>query len=392
MLLRTYTGRMSSDVTIWLPLCAYGFIGIFIRIFNDWYTFKKNNRKNLIYLALFIQIVTFIPILFCNNNIGSFALFANVLQSIGVGVGASCIGCYQLFHNEQYGKSKHFLTISLMSIPPIIATFFAGIIGSIFESLSKHFGDEFNTLKYMWLFGILLIFVCFVLTFFLKENTTKIYLDNQYKTLIKTKNEWAYFILILIIGLLVAFIKFADSGALANIYLSKISNNALKNYSGYLIIFFSIGQLIGGILSTTILLRKIGRFITFSIGILIWIIYHFLVVYTRDPYIYFGIHILNGLAYGIVYNLLIGFVLEKKFLSNKISPTALAQGVFSVGIFFGTFFVAWLTSGPFNINNDNQAYLYNHDVCNYIIIGICILILVMYFFATAILKKKATLI
>jgi hypothetical protein len=70
----------------------------------------------------------------------------------------------------------------------------------------------------------------------------------------------------------------------------------------------------------------------------------------------------------------------------------LAQGVFSVGIFFGTFFVAWLTSGPFNINNDNQAYLYNHDVCNYIIIGICILILVMYFFATAILKKKATLI
>jgi hypothetical protein len=36
-----------------------------------------------------------------------------------------------------------------MSIPPIIATFFAGIIGSIFESLSKHFGDEFNTLKYM---------------------------------------------------------------------------------------------------------------------------------------------------------------------------------------------------------------------------------------------------
>jgi hypothetical protein len=46
------------------------------------------------------------------------------------------------------------------------------------------------------------------------------------------------------------------------------------------------------------------------------------------------------LAYGIVYNLLIGFVLEKKFLSNKISPTALAQGVFSVGIFFGTFFVA----------------------------------------------------
>jgi hypothetical protein len=73
----------------------------------------------------------------------------------------------------------------------------------------------------------------------------------------------------LIIGLLVAFIKFADSGALANIYLSKISNNALKNYSGYLIIFFSIGQLIGGILSTTILLRKIGRFITFSIGILI---------------------------------------------------------------------------------------------------------------------------
>jgi hypothetical protein len=125
-------------------MAAYGFIGIFTRVFADWFTHKMHSRKSMIYLALFIGLITYIPIIIypCTTT--------NVIQSLGVGVGASMIGTYQLMFNEQYGKSKQFLTISLLSIPPLLADFVASAIQSTFSSIG---GDEVRNssdiLKYL---------------------------------------------------------------------------------------------------------------------------------------------------------------------------------------------------------------------------------------------------
>jgi hypothetical protein len=82
----------------------------------------------MIYLALTIGLVTYIPIIIYPSTA------TNVIQSLGVGVGASMIGTYQLMFNEQYGKAKQFLTVSLLSIPPLLADFIASPIQSTFSS------------------------------------------------------------------------------------------------------------------------------------------------------------------------------------------------------------------------------------------------------------------
>jgi hypothetical protein len=98
----------------------------------------------MIYLALLVGLITYIPIIIypCTTT--------NVIQSLGVGVGASMIGTYQLMFNEQYGKSKQFLTISLLSIPPLLADFISSAIQSTFSSIG---GDEIRNstdiLKYL---------------------------------------------------------------------------------------------------------------------------------------------------------------------------------------------------------------------------------------------------
>jgi hypothetical protein len=116
-----------------MPLASYGFIGIFTRLFADYFTFLKRNRKSMIYLAIIIGMITFIPIIIVQN------IATNIVQSLGVGVGASMIGTYQLMFNEQYNNdtSKHFLTISLLSIPPLIADFVSSSIQSIISSIDK---------------------------------------------------------------------------------------------------------------------------------------------------------------------------------------------------------------------------------------------------------------
>jgi MFS family permease len=124
-------------------MCAYGFIGIFARLFADWFTFLRHNRKSMIYLALIIGFISYIPIIFVQN------VYTNIIQSFGVGIGASMIGTYQLMFNEQYGKSKQFLTVSLLSIPPLIADFISSAIQSTITSIDKNFKNNPDLLKYL---------------------------------------------------------------------------------------------------------------------------------------------------------------------------------------------------------------------------------------------------
>ena len=144
MLLRENTATMQSGIgemsILWIPLSAYGFVGIFVRPLANIISARVKSRKSFIYLALFIQIVTYIPIIACPCSA------TNIIQSIGVGVGASCIATYQLLFDEQYSKSKTFLTISVLSIPPLLADFISSPITSMFRSNNT---TDPNTLKYL---------------------------------------------------------------------------------------------------------------------------------------------------------------------------------------------------------------------------------------------------
>ena len=62
----------------------------------------------------------------------------NILSSLSIGLGASCIGTYELLFKEQYqnNNKKAFLTISILSIPPLLANFITSPIQSIVKTAS----------------------------------------------------------------------------------------------------------------------------------------------------------------------------------------------------------------------------------------------------------------
>lgn len=395
MLCRQYTGVMANAITnetlkdndwqLWLPMAAYGFIGIFARLFADYFTFLRHNRKSMIYLALVIGLITFIPIIFVQN------VYTNIIQSLGVGVGASMIGTYQLMFNEQHGKSKQFLTVSLLSIPPLIADFISSAIQSTITSIDTNFKDhpDVSILRYLWIVGICVIVITFVIAFFIKENRMLLYSDNKYKKQIEKKNEWIYFVLICFLGSLIAFVKWANSGAIAQLTIGKYATNigqSSASYGGYLSLLFSVGQLIGGLLTGLFLINKIGKAWTFSIGCTIWVVYEILGMYVHNPYSYLGIHILNGFSYGVVYNLILGFILQKTFKTNKQSPMGVYQSVMSIGIMFSQFFTGWLKSGPLNKNRPIQDFIKASEIINWIVIAGIVLAWIIFMY-TWIIEK-----
>jgi hypothetical protein len=182
------------------------------------------------------------------------------------------------------------------------------------------------------------------------------------------------------LGSLIAFIKWANSGAIAQLNIENLAKynytglekNPAASYEGYLSLLFSFGQLVGGLITGLYLVKKIGKMWCFTIGCSIWIVYEVLGIYILNPYGYLGIHVLNGFSYGVIYNLILGFVLQKTFKTQKSSPMALYQSVMSVGIMCSSFFTSWLKSGPLGESNFIK-YFHAAELINWIIIGAIVL-------------------
>ncbi|MCQ2956515.1 MAG: hypothetical protein MJ233_01255 [Mycoplasmoidaceae bacterium] len=83
---------------------------------------RLRSRKTVIYISLAVQLVGAIPM------IAYPCLATNIIQSITVGIGASGIAVFSLMFNEQYAKKKVFLTVSLLSLPPLLGEFFSSVL------------------------------------------------------------------------------------------------------------------------------------------------------------------------------------------------------------------------------------------------------------------------
>ncbi len=375
MLLRDNTGTIQkglNDAIVWLPLAAYGFIGIFARPFADFLANKSMSRKSFIYLAILIQIITYIPIIIYPS------LATNIIQSIGVGIGASCIGSYQLLFNEQYSKQKTFLTISVLSIPPLLASFISSPITSIFASLCKNQTNDPNVLKYLWLVGLVIILITAILSYFVKEDRTLLFKDNKSKQVVENKDGWTYFILLLFLGLFIGFIKFSNSGANAILHIQRLDPDHASSYQGYLSVLFSLGQLMGGLLVGLVLIKYLNKWLIYSIGSLVWIIYEILSIFVMNPYAYLGVHILNGLAYGIIYNLILGFVLQLYFKNKNFTPMGIYQAVLSIGITVSNWFNEWMKN---LLTNAGDHYSYTMKIVNSVIIAAIVISWILYIVA-----------
>ncbi len=346
ILVRPYRGTIQSeidDLIKWLPLMMYGLIGVFIRPLMDFFSLYFKNRKIVIQSAILIIFTTYLPIIFIQNTA------TNVIQTIGVGIGASIIGVYELLFKEQYGKSKALLTVSILAIPPLVADFIAAPIQSIITSYAKEnveVGYDISRLSILWIVGAVIFVVVFAMSFFIKENRSFIGEPFSNK-IIENKNDNMNFFIICLIGAIILFIKFGNSGSVGTTrlqQLGEISNSDVSGYEGYLSTVFSSFQLMGTFLFGYLAIKNISNLKIFIIGISIWFIYHLISMFYFNPVFFITIHALNGFAYGILYNLLLGYVLSLSFKKAMITPMGIYQSILAIGITASNFFTTFIST------------------------------------------------
>lgn len=401
MLVRPYRGTMqnaiNNDATlVAIVLSVYGIVGIFIRLFADVISYLFKYRKAFLYFSIILEIILFIPLVINPTSA------TNIVSAIGIGVGASCIGTYELLFKEQYGNKKAFLTVSVLSIPPLLANFLTAPVQSIMKTIATTNGkvDPF-TLRYMWIISLGFLLIVFVMLFFLKEKrmeTPMINLKNEKKIMFEKTNKLniSLFIGLCIIGSFIAFIKFSNSDSVATTHLqnlAKFNSSTSAAYEGYISVIFSLFQLVAGVLMGLYLIKKMDVIKIFLIGSISWIIYTISSSFISNPYGYLAIHGLNGFGYGILYNLVLALILKITMDKKIITKMGIYQSILSVGVAVSGFFTTWMKEsviGKINPNEiDLNTYMKSYLIQNMVLLGVVILITITFIIIMIFVNEKS---
>ena len=337
---------------------GYGLMSLIVRLpmFLASDIFKR--RKVFIQIALFLLILTSFLVAFNANYLTLY------LSSLSLGISATMLALFNVIFSETFSKDKAAVSVSILSIAPLLAEFMAAPIQYI---LTMNTYKQFN---YMWLVSGIIALITFVLTFMMKDYrpVDSDFSFNKVKVVLKHKS----FIYICLLAVLLSFIKFSTSGANMIAY-GKTDLNMTPLMLAYIDAVFAVPQLIAGVLVGVYLTHKWGiqKTLLFLLGCLLT--FYIIALYVNNPYIIYFSYTLNGLGYGGAYNILIALAMQYFDREYRNVSMGIYQAFFALGIYYGDYVYVWIAKhikhGLFGFSQSKAIFL--------IVIGITLISMIM---------------
>ena len=337
---------------------GYGLMSLIVRLpmFLASDIFKR--RKVFIQIALFLLILTSFLVAFNANYLTLY------LSSLSLGISATMLALFNVIFSETFSKDKAAVSVSILSIAPLLAEFMAAPIQYILTM------DTYKQFNYMWLVSGVIALITFVLTFMMKDYrpVDSDFSFNKVKVVLKHKS----FIYICLLAVLLSFIKFSTSGANMIAY-GKTDLNMTPLMLAYIDAVFAVPQLIAGVLVGVYLTRKWGiqKTLLFLLGCLLT--FYIIALYVNNPYIIYFSYTLNGLGYGGAYNILIALAMQYFDREYRNVSMGIYQAFFALGIYYGDYVYVWIAkhikNGLFGFSQSKAIFL--------IVIGITLISMIM---------------
>ena len=337
---------------------GYGLMSLIVRLpmFLASDIFKR--RKVFIQIALFLLILTSFLVAFNANYLTLY------LSSLSLGISATMLALFNVIFSETFSKDKAAVSVSILSIAPLLAEFMAAPIQYLLTM------DTYKQFNYMWLVSGIIALITFVLTFMMKDYrpVDSDFSFNKVKVVLKHKS----FIYICLLAVLLSFIKFSTSGANMITY-GKTDLNMTPLMLAYIDAVFAVPQLIAGVLVGVYLTRKWGiqKTLLFLLGCLLT--FYIIALYINNPYIIYFSYTLNGLGYGGAYNILIALAMQYFDREYRNVSMGIYQAFFALGIYYGDYVYVWIAKhikhGLFGFSQSKAIFL--------IVIGITLISMIM---------------
>ena len=337
---------------------GYGLMSLIVRLpmFLASDIFKR--RKVFIQIALFLLILTSFLVAFNANYLTLY------LSSLSLGISATMLALFNVIFSETFSKDKAAVSVSILSIAPLLAEFMAAPIQYLLTM------DTYKQFNYMWLVSGIIALITFVLTFMMKDYrpVDSDFSFNKVKVVLKHKS----FIYICLLAVLLSFIKFSTSGANMIAY-GKTDLNMTPLMLAYIDAVFAVPQLIAGVLVGVYLTHKWGiqKTLLFLLGCLLT--FYIIALYINNPYIIYFSYTLNGLGYGGAYNIFIALAMQYFDREYRNVSMGIYQAFFALGIYYGDYVYVWIAKhikhGLFGFSQSKAIFL--------IVIGITLISMIM---------------
>lgn len=298
---------------------AYGLISIFARlpffVLSDFF----RSRKFFIALSLVFTAVSSLLVVFNPSYINL------LISSLAFGLGASLLAMFNVIFAETFSPSQAMVSVSILSISPLLGEFLV----APFQYYATI--DTPRNYSFMWIMSAIMAIVCLIFLFFVKDNKTK----TRNFTLAKFKSAITNykFITICVVAIFISFIKFSTSGSNMTNFANILNMDPLL--VAYLGVIFSVTQLFSGVLMGTVLTKKIGVKSTLILGIILSFIFSLVGSFVTNPVILFVSYAINGIGYGLTYNVLIGIAMQSFAKDMREVTMGIFQTFFAVGIYLG---------------------------------------------------------
>ena len=325
---------------------GYGLMSLIVRLPMFIASDILRRRKIFVQISLFLLIVTSFLVAFN----GSYTTL--YLSSLSLGISATMLALFNVMFSETFSKEKAALSVSILSVAPLLAEFIAAPIQYIFTL------NEYKHFNYMWIVSGVLAVITFILTFMMKDYRP---VDSGFSfNKVKVVLKHGSFIYVCIMALLLSFVKFATSGANMIAY-GKTSLGMSPLMLAYLDAVFAIPQLIAGVLVGVYFTRKWGlqKTLLFMFGCALT--FYVIALYVNNPYVIYFSYILNGLGYGGAYNVLISLAMQYFDKEYRNVSMGIYQAFFALGIFYGDYVYVWIAkhvaNGLFGFDQSKAIFL-----------------------------------
>lgn len=288
-------------------------------------TRKVKSRKIWIYISYGASIPSLI-LLLAVPNLATF-----IIVAIGIGLGLSCNTIFYLYYNETFLNRLHpCKTVSILTPLAVIASM-----------TSRNFYDVINlngsspTMSFQLLTGVALACLLVAMPFSLLmprlKNRSFGFNASQLKVFEPFKISKLVYIMIFVF--VATILKEVSQSDLYRWYIGQLVYEKSKNVSQvnqFLRLndqLFQFSQVIISVLLASYFLKWFGFKYTFGLALFLWILFFSASAFTHYAEIFIFLQLLNGLAYGIIINLLLSLALVWNPRSKKVPVTAIFSTV-----------------------------------------------------------------
>lgn len=302
-------------------VAAYGLMSMFGRLpvffFSDYF----QSRKKIIGFSLLFIMLTSFSVYFKADYMTLF------LSSLSLGLGASVLSLFNVMFSETFDKEQAIVSVSILSIAPLLAEFLVAPIQSIMTQ------NPFKNYHLMWLISGFIALLAFVFLIFIKDNKvqTRNFAFDKFKQVLLDKR----FLMVSLFGVVVSFIRFATSQANMVAYASSELVQMNTVLIAYLDVIFSSFQLIAGVIAGLYLKDKIGTKNTLYLGLVSVLVFALISATQTNATLLFIVYGFNGFGYGILYNVLLGLAMQPFAVDMREISMGIYQTFFAVGIYYG---------------------------------------------------------